>query len=363
MFKFLKRIFYFISIFLLFFVVKEFIAFYAYLKTIDVTLAYIALGVIVLAVVYFVIIPIAQILKMPVNPGPVTRKADEKRLIARRMKRLRKHRALSKYGIDPDQLNETREHYDMVMMALNKEAVKIRRKHVSQVFYRTGIIQNGFIDALLILSSSVALIKELFVLYNGRVSNKDIWTIARQVYYSLVIGGSETVEYATDEVFSKVAGEGMKNIPFLDKIISSVADGFVNAVLITRVSMITENYCTRTYVEKYSDLYPNPRFIVRTAQSLTAGMINNINLVLKKMTSEKTVDVLLKVGNPVGYIFERGIDMAFADREEESAKIRDHLKTGFSFIGNPIVFGIEKMVQRSRQKQRAAIERQADMME
>ena len=300
---------------------------------------------------------------MPVNPGPVTRKAEEDKLIARRIRKLRKNRALSGYGIDPATLRETREDYDRVMLALDKEAAKIRRKYVSQVFYRTGIIQNGFIDALLILSSSTALIKELFILYNGRVSNKDILTIARQVYYSLVIGGSETVEYATDEVFSKVAGEGMKNIPFLDKILSSVADGFVNAVLITRVSMITENYCTKTYVARYRDLYPSPRFVVRTAQSLTAGMINNINMVLRKMTSEKTVDVLLKVGNPVGYIFEKGIDMAFPEREEESAKIKDHLKTGFSFIGNPIVFGIEKLVQRSRQKQRIMADHTLDATE
>ena len=80
------------------------------------------------------------------------------------------------------------------------------------------------------------------------------------------------------------------------------------------------------------------------------------------MTSEKTVDVLLKVGNPVGYIFEKGIDMAFPDREEESARIKGHLKTGFSFIGNPIVFGIEKLVQRSRQKQRISAGREVDAM-
>ena len=156
------------------------------------------------------------------------------------------------------------------------------------MFYRTGIIQNGFIDSLLILSSSVALIKEMFTLYNGRVSNRDVWIIAKQVYYSMVIGGSETVEYATEEVFSKIANDSMKNIPFLDKIIASVADGFVNAVLTTRVALITENYCSKTYVASYRELYPNPKFIVRTAQSLTSSMISNISLVLKKMTSDKT---------------------------------------------------------------------------
>ena len=55
----------------------------------------------------------------------------------------------------------------------------------------------------------------------------------------------------------------------------------------------------------------------------------------------KPVDVLLKVGNPVGYIFEKGIDLAFPDKED-GVPFKHHLKTGFNFIGNPIVFGIEK---------------------
>jgi hypothetical protein len=351
MFKFLKRIFLFISFFLLFFVIKEFIAFYAYLKEVNDIFAYVVLGLIGVAVIYFIVIPIIQILRLPVNPSPVTDAGKEKELIRKRLRSFRKSKLLAEGGTDTQALVDSKKDYDKVVKLLNKESEKIRKKYVVQVFYRTGIIQNGFIDALLILSSAVAMVKEIFILYNGRVSNRDIWKIAKQVYYSMVIGGSESVEYATDEVFSKLATDGMKGIPFLDKIISSVADGFVNAVLITRVALITENYCTMTYVESYRELYPSAKFIVNTAKNLTSGIISNIGQVMKNMTSEKTVDVLLKVGNPVGYIFEKGIDLAFPDKNGDQAILKRNLKSGFSFIGNPIIFGVEKLVHRSRQKQ------------
>jgi hypothetical protein len=355
MFKFIRRIFYFISFFLLFFVVKEFLAFYSYLKSIDPIVALVTLSLIGLASIYFIIIPIFKILSIPVNPSPTTHKDKETQIIAKRINSYKKNPYLKSKNIDVASLQPTEEDYHRIIVVLNKESELIRRKYVNQVFYRTGIVQNGFIDALLILSSSVAMVKELFTLYNGRVSNRDLWKIARQVYYSMLIGGSEAAEYATDEVFSKLASESIKNIPFIDKIMTSMADGLINAALVTRVALITENYCTKTYVSSYRELYPSAKFIIQTAKSITMNIINNITGVLKGMASEKSVDVLLKVGNPVGYIFEKAIDVAFPSKKEEP-DFKRNLKTGVRFIGNPVVYGIEKLVQRSRLKRKYLIE-------
>jgi hypothetical protein len=171
----------------------------------------------------------------------------------------------------------------------------------------------------------------------------------------MLIGGSEAAEYATDEVFSKLASQSIKNIPFIDKIMTSMADGLINAALVTRVALITENYCTKTYVSSYRELYPSAKFIIQTAKSITANIINNITGVLKGMTSERSVDVLLKVGNPVGYIFEKAIDAAFPSKKEEPI-FKRNLKTGAKFIGNPVVYGIERLVERSRLKRKYMIE-------
>ncbi|OQY38189.1 MAG: hypothetical protein B6226_03975, partial [Candidatus Cloacimonetes bacterium 4572_65] len=120
--------------------------------------------------------------------------------------------------------------------------------------------QNGFLDALIILSSSINHIKSIFILYNGRVNNRDLLNIGKNVYYSVLIGGSEGVEYVTDEIVTKLASDTVKSIPFIDKIIASLADGLVNSVLLTRISYLTENYCKMTYLEKSSDLLPPTSF-------------------------------------------------------------------------------------------------------
>jgi hypothetical protein len=353
MIKFIKKILFFLSFFLIFFVIKEFISFYAYLKAINPVLALVSLSLLGALTVYFVVIPVIQIFRIPVNPSPTTHLSLEMNVIEKRIKKFRYNQFLQAKGIEVQKLQPTREDYNRVIKILNKESENIRRKYISQVFYRTGIIQNGFLDALLILSSSVAMVKDIFILYNGRVSNRDVWKIGKQVYYSMLVGGSEAAEYATEEVFSKFASDSLRSIPFLDKILSSMADGLINASLMTRVALITENYCTKTYVKNYRDLYPSPQFIIQTAKSITANIISNIGLLLKRMAGEKTVDVLLKVGNPVGYIFEQAIDAAFpTELEKEESGLKKGLKTGMKFLGNPVIYGIEKWVERSRARKK-----------
>ena len=349
--KFIKRLLLFFSFFLLFFVIKELVSFYSLLVNINPWLAYGVFSLIGAATVYMVAIPLYKIFSIPVNPSPALDKKLELNVIQKRMVRFRKNELLQLKGINTTELADTKEDYDKVIKVLNRESEKIRKKYVSQVFYRTGIIQNGFIDALLILSSSVAMIREIFILYNGRVSNRDVWKIMKQVYYSMLIGGSEAAEYATQEVFSKFASDSIKGIPFIDKVMTSLTDGLVNAALMTRVALITENYCSKTYVENYRELYPSAKFIFQTAKSITSSIFSNVFNVMKGMGSEKSVDIMLKAGNPVGYIFEKAIDLAFHKSEEESV-LRKNLKTGARIIGNPVIYGIEKLVQKSRSRRK-----------
>jgi hypothetical protein len=349
--KFIKRLLLFFSFFLLFFVVKELVSFYSLLVNINPWFAYVVFSLIGAATIYMVGIPLYKIFTLPVNPSPALDKKLELRVIEKRMARFRKSEIPQLQVMAAAGLSNTREDYDKVIKILNKESEKIRKKYVSQVFYRTGIIQNGFIDALLILSSGVSMIREIFILYNGRVSNRDVWRIMKQVYYSMLIGGSEAAEYATQEIFSKFASDSIKGIPFIDKVMTSLTDGLVNAALMTRVALITENYCSKSYVESYRELYPSAKFIFQTAKSITSNIVTNVFNVMKGMGSEKSVDIMLKAGNPVGYIFEKAIDLAFHKSEEESA-LRKNLKTGARFIGNPIIYGIEKLVQKSRTRKK-----------
>jgi hypothetical protein len=61
----------------------------------------------------------------------------------------------------------------------------------------------------------------------------------------------------------------------------------------------------------------------------------------------------LKVGNPVGYIFEQAIDAAFpTELEKEESGFKKGLKTGMKFLGNPVIYGLEKWVEKSRSRRK-----------
>ena len=355
MLRYLKKIALFITFFLIFFVVKEFVELYSYIQSLNPALGWIYLATLGIASFYLLVLPVFNILRIPVGPSPTLEQGREDEIIRKRVKRFKRvHEYDNLLDITPQQ--DFRKEYAMIVEVLAKESYKIRRKYVMKVFYGTGIVQNGFFDAFIILSANIAMVKELFILYNGRVSYKDLIRIGRQLYYSLAIGGSQVVEYGVEELFSKLASKGIQSIPFLDKITSSVADGYINALLTTRIALITENYCTKTYIKTENELYPSASLLIKTTQSLTSGMVDNIISVLKNtVSSEKTTDFLLKVANPVGFVFEEAIDRTLPDKADSSLK--KNLKTGASFIGNPIIFGIDRWIKRSRDNRKSKVQK------
>ena len=306
--KVIKRIMIFIFVFASYFVLKEFIELYVYLKNINIYLGYFGLLLIFVFLFYFVGVPVFKIFKIPVVYGPTNKEDEIPKLLAKRIALFRTNRFLLDNGYDFNLVKNDQESYDRIITVLSLECKNKRRMYVNQLFYSTGISQNGFLDALLILSASVNLIKEIFILYNGRVSNRDVWTIAKKVYYSLVIGGSEGAEYAAEEIYSKLATSSMKSIPFLDKIISSLVDGFINASLLTRVSLITENYCKLLYIKSDKDLYPSAKTVVYTTKDITITIVKKINDSLLKIVKDKSENLLIKSTNPVAAVLDKGYE-------------------------------------------------------
>jgi hypothetical protein len=305
MFQHIKRIIAFLSIILIYFIAKEFLDLYVTLNALNSYLAYAFLLVAAGVFVYFVGIPIYRIITIPKAPAPLKSEENIDKEIGKRFELLAANPYLLSTGYDLAPVPRTKEGYENVMKVLKKESARIRNRYVNGLFYSSAISQNGFIDAILILSSSVNLVKDTFVLYNGRVSNRDLLAIGKQVYYSMAIGGSETVEYATGEIFSKLSTEGMRSIPFFDKILGSLADGFVNAALLTRVALITDNYCSKLIVTSERDLRPSPAFIVSTAANITGTVQRKLFDEMKKLAGSKIKNVALLATNPVKELFEK----------------------------------------------------------
>lgn len=304
--KILKKILFFVSFVLLYIIVREFIELYNLAKSVHPFLGYAALLAIAAFLIYFAIIPLYQIIKIPKRFAPVKEKEKIPELIEKRIDNFKKNKFLIKSNFDFSQIKYDEESHKKIILPLEKESEKIRKKYVSGLFYTTSISQNGFIDAILILSSSINLVKEIFILYNGRVTNRDLFSIAKKVYYSIAIGGSEGVEYATQEIFSKLSTEGMKSIPFASKVLGSLADGYVNAALLTRVSIITENYCKYIYIESDRDLYPSSQTVISTTKFIITNIIEKINERILKTPIEKMENIIKKNINPVAVLFGKG---------------------------------------------------------
>lgn len=275
------------------------------LESVNIYFAYMVFVAIILFIFYFAILPIVNIIKLPSNLGPTKVKSELEKLRGKRIKQFSKNSFLLKSEIDINSLQNNDEDYEKTILVLEKESYKIRKSYVNRLFYSTSVSQNGFIDSIMILSASINLVKEIFILYNGRVGAVELLIIARKVYYSIIIGGTEGVEYVTNEIFSKLATESIKSIPFIDKIVTSLVDGFINAALLTRVSLITENYCKTLYIEKERDLYPSSKFITTTAKNLTSEVMKQVNANILQIAKDKSGDILKRVFNPVAYVLDK----------------------------------------------------------
>ncbi len=333
----------FFSLFLLYIIFRELLELYALMRALHPVAGYVTLVGLAALISYFIVLPISKILRIPKNYGPIREAGKTAESTRKRMTLLRKNPFLLHSEFDFSDVENNQAGYERVLTALHEESEKIRKRYVLQLFYSSSISQNGFLDAILILSSSVNLVKDLFILYHGRVSNKDLWAIAKKVYFSMAIGGSEGVEYATQEFFSKFATDSFKSVPFADKIFGSLADGFVNAVLLTRISLITENYCKMIYIESERDLSPSAEFIVKTTKFITADIFDKMTVELLRMSKEKTVDYVMLAVNPVGTLFQRSIGMVVEGTSKLTTFPRDMIKDVATVANKPFAYGLDRL--------------------
>ncbi len=337
--KAIKRILVFLSLFVLYIIFKEFLQLYVMLEAVHPLLGW---GFVLTAggvFVYFVVLPVFHIVAIPTAYGPVYDPHQEERLIVKRMERFRKNKYLIKNGFDISGLKNDKESYNRVIREMNKGVDQLRRKHIPQLFYSTTIAQNGFLDALLILSSAINHIKEIFILYNGRVSNKDLLIIMRKIYLAMAIGGSEAAEYATQEVFSRFATDGMKAIPFFNKVSASLIDGYVNAVMLTRISYITENYCRKTVISSDKELSPNPEFVFNSAKNITKDIREKIFGTLKRKAKEKVSRAVM----PVTDMLQKTLELL--SPKEIDPENRYALEAPPGYTKTPITYGLHKLIK------------------
>jgi len=277
----INKILFFVSIIAIYFIAKELMLLYVWSKTVHPLFSYFIFFAILSFFFYFIFLPIIKIYNLPRFKGPANHKNNEDKLISDRLEKFSNNKFLINSNYNFSSISIDKEGYEKIIATLKKESEQIKKKYVSQLLISSSVSQNGFLDAILILSASLNLIKEIFKLYDGRVSNKNLLIIGKKIYFSVAIGGSELVEIASEEVLTKLSSGLLKKIPFLNIVAGSLADGFVNAFMLTRIFYITENYCTMTYIESDKDLKPASKIVIKDVTSIAKSLLSqkskNIN--------------------------------------------------------------------------------------
>lgn len=308
-----RRLMAFVGLVLGYVVIKEFLILHQAARAIHPAGGWVLLALLLLVLGYFVVVPLARIFLLPARLRPA-RDPEEIAKVARvRLRALRRSPVLRRLGVDAESYPSTPDGFKSLVAELGPESQRIRKKHVTQVFYATSIAQNGFLDAVIILSVATAMVRDYFLLYQGRVGNRELWRIGRLVYLSMAIGGSEGVETATDEILGKLVSSGIKSVPFAARLFGSVADGFVNAALMTRIAMVTESYCTRLFAESDRAFYPTMHAVVSATRTVTADLVDRLTAELRRMAKEQGGNAVKAAVSPVRALFTR----AFARGGEE----------------------------------------------
>ncbi len=339
MLRFIKRVFVFFALFILYLVLKEILQLYAVLKAVH---PWAAVGFALLigaAILYSLIYPAVRLLFMPVYPGPVNNEKDVPRLIEKRVRLFEVNPYMKTQQLETPH-SDLPVLYEHQVKILKSECHRIRKKYILQMFYSTSIAQNRFLDAMLVLGISFNLVKEIMILYHGRLVMRDLWTIGRKIFLAVILAGSEGVEIAAEEVVRKLAADPLRNIPYLDKIVGSIADGYVNATLMARISYICENYCTMTLIRSGRDLNPSLDFIAATVRTVTGQIIEHFGKALRKVTINKAADMVLFARNPVRELIVRSDDKTL------TSAIKDVSLLPFNLIGQ----GFSRIINTMRRK-------------
>jgi len=325
--KMLKRIVLFILFLLVYLILREMLSFYVLAYTANPYLGYTVLLILFAILIYFVIIPIYRISRLSGDPGPARKRKKELELIEMRLQRANSNPYLKEIKFDLSEHGSSQDRYELVSQALSKRVAEIRRKYIVHLFYSSAVSQYGFIDAILVFSANINLVKEIFTLYTGRASGRDLLQIAKQIYYSVAIGGSEGVEFAVEELISKLGSDTLRSIPFFDKVMASIAGGFTNAILLARISFITENYCRLTFIESTKDLSPEPKMILDSTKAIVDEPIRYIKKQLNDIARQKALDFSKYAINPTRTVIEKAIDKFTPKRDENEQEKKSVLRS------------------------------------
>lgn len=283
MLKYFKKIFYLLFIVFIIIGIREFIVTYTLLKDISPILGYAFIVITLFFIFWFGLLPIFKILMLPKLPGPyIGNKAPKSHLtdLANVLKFNKNVLEISSKeeieNLNSNNYEELKNGINIINKKLSKIVHQHRKTVVNQVFLGTAVSQNGVLDSFIVLSRIVNNIMYIYKIYNGRPNIIGLLKVFRICLNSILISSSaDTVTNTLSEVVVNSLGfakQGSKNLPVVGSLLDSFSNGLINAVIATRISMITEAYCTKIEISNEKELNPPIHTVIEITKYITMDM-------------------------------------------------------------------------------------------
>ncbi|MGD9899929.1 MAG: DUF697 domain-containing protein [Calditrichaceae bacterium] len=301
--QYINKFIWIIVIFFGFFAIKEFIATYLLFRDLHPWLGYFFLFVSVAVIFWFGVKPVFQILKLPALPGPYHGKPAPDHHLRKMAKVLLSNPNIHSLaddqwidGLRSGDAARIRESIKKINLDFGRKIGAKRKKVINQIFLGTALSQNGTLDSFIVLGRAMYLIKETYLLYNGRPNLIGLIKVYKTCLHTMIIsGGAESVTDSITEVIINsvgIAKEGGKGLPIIGALISSFSNGMVNAVLTARLSMIAEAYCSKIEIESEKELSPPLHGVIEIVRTMTS----DVKDVIIRSYMGRTKKIRLKFG-------------------------------------------------------------------
>lgn len=279
----LRRLLILVILFFLFLGVREFIATYLMFRDMHYLLGYAFSAAVLLIIIWFGLVPALKILRLPKLAGPYAGQRAPLEHLQAVARILLKNKNVHQLCTAGDIQNLTSVDEPVLRTAIENihkelsKALHVRRKLVvNQVFVGTALSQNGILDALIVLGRNVSMVYQTYNFYNGRPDTLGLFRIFKSCLKAVIISsGADSASDSLSEIAMQSFGivrEGGRGLPFVGTIIGSFSNGFINAVLTTRLALIAEAYCTKLEIRSERDLVPPVRTVIEIARHITNDM-------------------------------------------------------------------------------------------
>ena len=205
--------------------------------------------------------PLYFFLRLPKPPIPPSDDDPDTKKVF--LKNLREH--LKRNPLLYDMELATNDEIDTALSRLEKEADAVIKSTASSVFLSTAVMQNGRLDALLVLVCQLRMVWRIASIFNGRPSPQQMLYLYGNVGSNVLIADNiQEIDFASIttpiivSIFPSIQGilPGLQGISTL--LINSLTNGAANAFLTLRVGLIAKAYCRalptpkKDIVRKYS---------------------------------------------------------------------------------------------------------------